>query len=235
MFVVGTLVLNLFAALIWDAFPYENLFIRFSIIILLTLILYFLFRLLRKRINTKLQIDRGENVPSVEHVVTGLSWLNHPLEDEEKKERPSNLRLVLNLIEKHHESLQTLHVIVSDASGVLRSKSELQRWYEAADPSFNIDYINIKDGYDMGEVFEETKRSLKALIDKGIDVNTQLLLDVTAGTAAISAGMTMAALSTGADITYQATEYSVNNQLRGKTTWQFYKNRIVQIWESYQL
>ena len=174
-----------------------------------------------------------KHVLPFKHVVTGLSWLNHPLEDEEQKGRPSNLRTIINLIDKHEAKLQTLHVIVSEASGVSRAKAELQYWLERNPHSFNVRYINIEDGYDMGEVFKLTKQHLHTLADEGVKLEQEALLDVTAGTAAISAGMTMAALSTGVDITYQATEYGRENQLQGDTTWQFYKNRIVQIWERY--
>jgi len=116
----------------------------------------------------------------------------------------------------------------------MRSKTALVKWYEdeGLDPH-QIRDIEIKDGMNMDSVYQTVNKYLVELINKGIDVKRDVLIDVTAGTAAITAGLTMAALANGCNLTYQATTRDDKDNLIGKTTWQFFRNRVVQIWESF--
>lgn len=211
----------------------QNFITGMSLTIITLIIAYFLYRI--RKDQSRLFIDEGKDIPRTPHIMSGLSFLNVRIDQEEAEKKVSNIRLIFNLVEKHQPDLEYLHLLVSKTSGVVSSQAELSKWLEQRkiDPEKLIKDIPIVDGYDMGEVFQAANKHLKELAKEGIDLRTQVLIDVTAGTAAISAGLTMAALSNGCNITYQATNRADGDKLVGTTRWQFYKNRIVQIWESF--
>lgn len=230
--VLGAIIIGLFTNRISELVK-PSIATEIALTIGILMIAYFAYR--NNKGKGSLVIDEGKNLSKTPHVISGLSFLNWPINQEDAKDKPSNIRLVLNLIEKHQPTLKYLHLVLSKSSGVIDSQSELSKWLEQQQikPEELIKDIPIVDGYDMGEVFQAVNNHLKELAKEGIDLRTQVLIDVTAGTAAISAGLTMAALSNGCNITYQATNRMDGDKLTGTTKWQFYKNRIVQIWESF--
>jgi len=175
-----------------------------------------------------LKIDLSSDVPQKPFVISGLSYLNVPLNKEIEQNKVSNLRLILNLVEKHHPILKRLYLIESDK--VQNSKEAFLDWYKTQN-SFEVEFIRIQDGFNMDEIYQTITAYLQLLEQEGINLKNEVLLDITAGTAAISAGLTMSALANGCNLTYQATERTIGDNLQGTTRWQFFRNRIVQIWE----
>lgn len=176
-----------------------------------------------------LTVDAGADIPHKSFVITGLSFLNYApeSEDEKKAGRPSNLRTILNLVDKHEPKLKKMFFIVSPVSRVLASYETFKDWYDQektpANNPFTFDKIDIKDGNDMGEVRSKIKAFLIANSESLPPNDT--ILDVTAGTAAMSAGIAIAAMELGYAISYQSTDYKGANEFKGKTTWQYFDSK----------
>lgn len=232
--ILGGILIGLFTNGVYEFVKQD--FFTGSVLIFISLIMaYFLYQINKNK--SHLSIDKGDNIPPTPHIISGLSFLNIvPIEEKERADgRVSNIRLIFNLVEKHQPVLKQLHLVVSKTSGVQASQAELSKWLEAQSikPKDLIQDIEIVDASNIGEVFQAVDKHLKKLEKNGVNLKAQVLIDITAGTAAISAGLTMAALANGCNITYQATSRAEGDKLAGITSWQFYKNRIVQIWESF--
>lgn len=238
LFVFSSVSSALIGTLAWELITGENEngLLYVGIVLVLAFCIMILGSFFVKRKPTVLQVDVGSNISHKSHVVTGLSWLNWlPDSDKERdKEKPSNLRLIINLVNKHQPKLKNLYLIDSKASGVQQSREAFEDWYKqnfspSDNRAFKITYITVNDGYDMNEVHKK----LKSFLQSSPLPMDDTLLDVTAGTAAMSAGMTMAALELGYSISYQATEHTGSNEFKNQTRWQYFENKIRRIYEIY--
>jgi hypothetical protein len=231
---IGTVTLSVVASAIFEVIRPNILGGTLLILILIGLAYQLLFR---KNVSY-LQIAAEKDIPKASHVITGISFLNVPPDPKkETADKISNIRLIFNIVEKHQPKIKCLHLVLSKEENVTKAQVELYKWLNEKNlpPETFTKDISIIDGYDIGETYGKVNKYLKDLSEQGVNLREDVIIDITAGTAAMSSGLTMAALANGCNITYQATKRKQGDQLIGTTSWQIYKNRILQIWEEYPL
>jgi|GEM_PF-6157402 len=192
-----------------------------SLTVLIALLI--LYRIYQRIIHSKnrLVIDVNNSIQPMPYIISGMSSLN---------DSTNNIELVQNLVNKHLSALRCLYLLESSDGGVQKYKRLFTEWYGKQGYTFPIEYIQIEDGTDIDSTYRTITLKLQSLEKEGISLKNMVLIDITAGTKAITAGLTMASLANGCNMTYQATQHN-NGQFVGDTKWQFFKNHIVQIWE----
>jgi len=172
----------------------------------------------------KLIVSEHSTVPPVPYVVSGLAPY------QEFPNGQTNLDNVTRLFEHHRSRLQQVFLVailkeetngaititnraVVKNEGVLRAYDELCRWLD--DQDFNprplVTLLDIIDSNGAEDSFNRVTELLETLLAQKLDM-TDVAIDVTAGTKAMSVGLTAAALTYGCKLSYQATKRDSQGQ-----------------------
>jgi hypothetical protein len=179
----------------------------------------------RRTVKNRLAISEKSTVPPMKWLVTGLSPY------QEFKDGQSNLDVVSSLIKYHHEALQEVFIVATleqidqhnvrlsnrdykDGINVAKSYEKLDEWLgqqEFARPIISCLSIGNPNGAE--DSFHAVTTMLKRNIAQGIIDPQDVIVDVTAGTKAMTTGLVSAALAYGCKLSYQGTKRNPDGTL----------------------
>ncbi len=168
--------------------------------------------------SAQLAVSEHSSVPQLPWVITALSpFRAYP-------NGQTNLDNITRLIEYHHPHLQELFlvaILVSDERGQVRvTKQEADRdggvlvaykrlinWLDqqAFDVTPQITLLSVVDPASAEDSFKAVSKQLELLAQNDVQMK-QIVIDVTAGTKAMSVGLTVAGFAYGCRLSYQATK-----------------------------
>lgn len=140
----------------------------------------------------------GDNLDNVRRLVTY------------HRSRLERLYLVATLkVEKDIDTVEVIDPDFSNNAGVLEAYRRLQAWLNDNAIDLEVRILSIVDATGFVEAFEQVSSVLAVdAKDEAIQID-EIVIDITAGTKALSVGMTAAAMAYGCPITYQAAKRNI--------------------------
>ncbi len=175
-----------------------------------------------RRTHLTLQASENSQVPLAAYLVSTLSPL------EELRSGGSNLDNIRRLIVYHRETLQEIYLVCvlrmeeghliaanpeyPETEGVIAAYKQLEAWVnETLDVVPIIRLVSVLDPNSAQASFDAITLVLHQMQERQVP-QSNIILDVTAGTKALSIGIAVAALAHGCQISYQATKRDKEGQ-----------------------
>jgi CRISPR-associated protein (Cas_Cas02710) len=217
LLITGIVVNYLSSLLISFSTTFPSLPIVITILITLLAFAIYAYRQFENKLEAKMHISEHSNVPPASYVISALSPLQ-PF-----KEGGDNLENIRRLLLHHQPSLQEFHLIsvldmqngklvsvnpqLKDSQGVIDAFNKLDGWMESKlEVQPHIRFHPIIDPNGAQDSFEKVNKLLVNFSANPKIERHSVVVDVTAGTKAMTVGMAAAALINGYSISYQATK-----------------------------
>jgi hypothetical protein len=179
---------------------------------------FFAFQQYERRLETSMYVSESSNVPACAYVITALAPLQSfpsggdNLENVRRlvfhhKVKLQELVLVSVLKRREDGKIITINSEYKESAKVLEAYNILNKWLdENLDVSPIIRLLEIHDPNSAQESFNVVNERLVSYMTNNAVAQADVVVDVTAGTKAITVGMAAAALVNNYRITYQATK-----------------------------
>lgn len=223
-FVMGLLFFSVLGNFVYDAaFDIASISIRHAAGVAIGCVLLLVsagigMRLYLRNSSAHLVVSEHSNVPPMPWIITALS----PLKTYPNGQ--TNLDNITRLLEHHRSQLQQLFLVAileeerpgsikvtnpeaDRDEGVVTAYNRLKDWIEQQFEIFpQIEILSVYDPNSAEDSFKAVSRLLDMFLAHKIATMDQIVIDVTAGTKAMSVGLTSAGLAYGCRLSYQATK-----------------------------
>ncbi len=207
-FLVGLIVTGLIADLIYDllTLPSQPLLSTLLVVgttLFLTLVAYLFYRLHRRRVRVQAEVDEGRLAPP--HA--GLIWLFGP----------GRFDHLLFALEHHQKGNGAAHcwLVMQNTQQVKQAFAQLQQQLLERGLTTQLYPVYVQEP-DVQAVYQAVRTVLeREAIEEGLTAE-QVIADITSGTKPMTAGMVLAALTTGSDLEYVESDRDQQGQpIRG--------------------